>query len=319
MINNGLRGGLVALSLLGACRRDPPVPPGFQGLVEYDEHIVSFEVAGRVDVVAVRRGDVVGAGQLLARLDDTISKLTCDGREQEANALEADLALLLAGSRKEDVASLADELQGAISTEELNRTTAERTRILFAHDAVAKTELDRTEAGLTRAIAERQSLEQRLAALRHGARTEEIARARARVAEARARLALEKELLSRHELHAEAAGEITDVTIKAGELAATGTPAVTVADTKHPYVDVFVPEGELGGVRPGAHAELRVDASQGPFGASVESVSPETEFTPKFLFSDRERPHLVVRVRVRVEDPDRRLHAGVPAFARVDR
>jgi hypothetical protein len=51
----------------------------------------------------------------------------------------------------------------------------------------------------------------------------------------------------------------------------------------------------------------------------VESVSPDTEFTPKFLFSDRERPHLVVRVRVRVEDPQRRLHSGVPAFAQVER
>jgi hypothetical protein len=49
----------------------------------------------------------------------------------------------------------------------------------------------------------------------------------------------------------------------------------------------------------------------------VEFVSPETEFTPKFLFSDQERPHLVVRVRVRVGDADRRLHSGVPAFARI--
>ncbi len=90
-----------------------------------------------------------------------------------------------------------------------------------------------------------------------------------------------------------------------------------MADTTHPYVDVFVPQAELEGIRPGVRAEVRVDGASAPFPASVESVSPETEFTPKFLFSDRERPHLVVRVRVRVDDPDRRLHSGVPAFARV--
>ena len=33
----------------------------------------------------------------------------------------------------------------------------------------------------------------------------------------------------------------------------------------------------------------------------------------------RERPHLVVRVRVRIDDPEKRLHSGVPAFARLDR
>ena len=118
-------------------------------------------------------------------------------------------------------------------------------------------------------------------------------------------------------LHAGIAGEIVDVATKSGELAAVGTPAVTVADTTHPYVDVFVPQGELDGIKPGVRAEVRVDATSAPFQSSIESVSPDTEFTPKFLFSDRERPHLVVRVRVRVSDPDRRLHSGVPAFARI--
>jgi HlyD family secretion protein len=318
MIKNGLRGGAL-LVFLGACRPHSHVPEGYQGLVAYDEHVVSFEVAGRVNRVAVRRGDIVSDGQVLSRLDDTISKLTCDGREQETSALKADLALLLAGSRKEDIQSLADELQGAVSSEELTRSTAERTRKLFTEGAIPKAELDRAEAELSRAVSDRQSLEQRLAALRHGARAEEIARAKARLAQAEAELALDKELLARHELHAQGGGEVTDVSIKEGELAAVGTPAVTLADTKHPYVDVFVPEGELAGIRPGGRAEVNVDSTAAPFAATVESVSPDTEFTPKFLFSDRERPHLVVRVRVRVDDPERKLHAGVPAFAKVAR
>jgi HlyD family secretion protein len=311
--------GPLGVALLLGCNRAPPVPPGFQGLVEFDEHVVSYEVAGRVETVDVRRGDIVADGQILSRLDATIARLTCDGRQQDANAAQADLALLLAGSRKEDIASLSDQLNGAVSTADLARTSAERTRALFAEGALPKAELDRAEADLTRAVADRQSTEQRLSALRHGARSEEIARARARVAQAEAQLTLDRELLDRHELHAKGAGQVTDVSIKVGELAATGTPAVTLADTTHPYVDVFVPQGELTGVQPGAHAEVRVDATGTPFAAVVENVSPDTEFTPKFLFSDRERPHLVVRVRVRIDDPERRLHAGVPAFAQVAR
>jgi hypothetical protein len=69
----------------------------------------------------------------------------------------------------------------------------------------------------------------------------------------------------------------------------------------------------------GAPASARVDASPEPFRAVVEYVSPETEFTPKFLFSDRERPNLVIRVRVRIDDPGHRLHSGVPAFVKIDR
>ena len=44
--------------------------------------------------------------------------------------------------------------------------------------------------------------------------------------------------------------------------------------------------------------------------ARIEHVFPNTEFTPRFLFSESERPNLVVRVRVRIDDPRRELHAG---------
>lgn len=312
---SALLAGLLLLAT--ACRDSSSVPPGFQGLVEYDQRIVSFEVPGRVDRVDVQKGDVVKEGQSLAHLEDALEQLTAEARRQDTAAAQADLNLLLAGSRREDIAAVADDLQAAITAADLARTTDTRTQSLFAQGALPKAEVDRADSDLARATAERKSLEQRLGALKHGARPEEIARARVHVEQTRAAYALEQEILARHSLKAAAAGEVLDVTTKVGELAAVGTPAVTLADTTHPYVDVFVPEGEIAGVRPGARAELRVDSVTAPLESKVEYVSPDTEFTPKFLFSDRERPHLVVRVRVRVQDPERRLHAGLPAFARI--
>jgi hypothetical protein len=47
----------------------------------------------------------------------------------------------------------------------------------------------------------------------------------------------------------------------------------------------------------------------------VEVVGRTLEFTPRYLFSEKERPNLVVRVRIALEDPAEKLHAGVPAFA----
>jgi HlyD family secretion protein len=99
---------------------------------------------------------------------------------------------------------------------------------------------------------------------------------------------------------------------------APGATVVTVADTKHPYVDVFVPQHELSGLGIGLPARIRTDAEREPFAGYIEHIAPTTEFTPRFLFSPRERPNLVVRVRVRIDDHDERLHAGVPAFATFD-
>jgi len=308
---------LVGALACAACAQGARVPDGYQGIVEYDDRLLAFEVPGRVAEVPAKRGDLVTARQVVARLDDTLQRLTVESREKDQAVAEADLVLLEAGTRKEDVASMADDLKGALAAEDQLRKNDDRIKALVAQAALPQAELERADADLERAVESRKSFEQRLAALRRGARPEEIARARARVDQARSVLALEQERLARYSLRADADGEIVDVEVKAGELASVGTVAVTAADTRHPYVDVFVPQGSTDGVRPGTKATLRVDATSAPFGATVEYVSPETEFTPKFLFSDRERPNLVLRVRLRVDDPERRLHAGIPAFARM--
>ncbi|MGH7437687.1 MAG: biotin/lipoyl-binding protein, partial [Polyangiaceae bacterium] len=63
---------LLALASGAGCRTHASVPPGLQGLLEYDERIIGFELAGRVKEVPVHRGQVVDAGDVLARLDDRL-------------------------------------------------------------------------------------------------------------------------------------------------------------------------------------------------------------------------------------------------------
>jgi hypothetical protein len=58
---------------------------------------------------------------------------------------------------------------------------------------------------------------------------------------------------------------------------------------------------------------VRVDARPDALPGRVEAIARRLEFTPRYLFSERERPNLVVRVRVRIDDPKHELTAGVPA------
>jgi len=134
-----------------------------------------------------------------------------------------------------------------------------------------------------------------------------------------AELALEETRIRRYELRADSPGEVLQVHFELGEMAAIGTPMVTLADTTRPYADVFVPEAEIGGIRVGAPARVRVDAVAGELDGKVERISRRTEFTPRYLFSRGERVNLSIRVRVRIDDPRRVLHAGPPAFVRIAR
>jgi HlyD family secretion protein len=320
MINNSRRrfavvaGGFAAWSACGG----PSVPPGFQGVVEYESRLIGFEEPGRVTRVAVHRGDVVKDGDVLATVDDTLEQLTRAARLADTSAAKADVALVKSGSRREDVAAAAAEVRAAVANEELLRTVAVREHMLLEQNAVAKAEVDRADAELARAVSQRQSLEQRLAALRSGARPQEIARVEAQSVRPDVALAQEDVRLARFIVRAHGDGEVLDVHVKLGELAAVGAPAATLGDTTHPYADVFVPQGQLGGVKLGAKVSVRVDSVAISLPGVVEYIAQTTEFTPRFLFSERERSALVVRVRVRIDDSARVLHAGIPAFAELD-
>jgi HlyD family secretion protein len=293
--------------------------PVFQGVVEHDERTLAFEVAGRVRNVTVQRGDRVANGGVLATLDDQIAALTCRARRDEEASVRAELALLEAGARPEETASLAADLRAARAQEELARKTKTRAQSLHLNSSVGQVEVDRADSEFARVSSQREALTQRYRALQNGARPEELARAQARVEAAAAAVALEEERLARHTLRSSTAGSVIDVSVEPGEFAAVGMTAVTLADLAHPYVEVFVPQGELAGVRVGAKAEARVDGALASFPGRVEFIAPRTEFTPRYLFSEQERPYLVVRVRVRLDDPREALNAGIPAFVSLHR
>jgi len=302
-----------------ACRREDSDQNRYQGVIEYEERDLAFEVLGRIIELPVIEGQTVHAGELVARLDDTLEKSARDARAAEAQAMRDQLGLLKSGARAEDIRAMEAQVRAARAGEGLLRANAQRMRKLYEGQAATPASVDQLESDLGRATAQREGLEQNLSALRHGARPQELEMALHRLASAEAEVALEETRVKRYALRADSPGEVLHVHFELGEMAAIGTPAVTVADTNHPYADVFVPEAELGGIRVGAAARLRVDAVAHELPGKVERISRRTEFTPRYLFSRGERTNLVIRVRVRVDDPGHELHAGPPAFVRIAR
>lgn len=318
MIKNSLSRAAVAAVLSSglwgcALAHAADEPETFQGVVELDEWRLGFELMGRVAAIAVERGDWVEAGSPIATLDTAIESTQQQARSSEAEAAAAQLALLRAGSRPEDVRSMEAQVRAARASEELLAKNLAREQMLKERGVTTAAVVDDLQGRYDRSVAERQSLEQRLTALRRGSRPEEVSAAAARAAAATAAVELEVKRLARHALVSPGKGVVLDVHSKAGEVAAAGTPVVTVGDSSHPFADVFVPQARLPGLRVGTAASVRVDGEPQSFRGVVEDIARKMEFTPRFLFSERERPNLVVRVRVRIDDPAEKLHAGVPA------
>jgi HlyD family secretion protein len=195
----------------------------------------------------------------------------------------------------------------------------ERERGLFARGVTPEAALDELTSRFARAVAEREALDSVLAEQVRGARPEEREVAKAKADAARASVTLDDLRIQRRELRAPADGVVLEVLAEPGEVVAAGAPVLTLADPGRIHAYVFVPQAKLSGIDVGDRASVRADGLAAPLGAKVEHISRRSEFTPRYLFSERERPNLVVRVKVRIEDPKQLLHAGVPVFVEIDR
>lgn len=301
--------------LLSACSNAAAnAPEPLQGVLEYDDRVLGLEVGGRVAEVAVERGDRLEADAVLLRLDDTLERPLRDARAAELEIARAQLRLLQAGARPQEVRGASLELRALTRQLEVAERQRVRQTSLVQGGAAPESILDTLEGEITTLEGRKQVLEQQLSVLRHGARAEEIEAAEARVAAAAAALATIDARLTRYVLATPEAGDVVDIHIERGEIAAPGAAAVTIADLDHPYVDVFVPQSRMSAVRVGLEARAHVDGLDSALSGRVEHIFPRSEFTPRFLFSESERPNIVLRVRVRIEDPEHLLHAGIPAF-----
>jgi multidrug resistance efflux pump len=82
------------------------------------------------------------------------------------------------------------------------------------------------------------------------------------------------------------------------------------------YLMVYVPETKISSVGVGQTAQLHVDSyPTQTFQARVEQIRQQSEFLPRNVQTKEERVHQVIGVKLRVENSDNRLRAGVSADA----
>lgn len=305
------------LTLLLGCGNQAKDLPGFQGIVEQEERVLAFELAGRVREIPVTRGQSVAAGDVLARLDETLALATRDARQAELRVAQAQAELVRSGSRVEEIRMAEAQMRSAHERVLQVVSHVERERKLMRSGATQEATVEDLEAELKRAREEETALSERVRMLRVGSRPKEIEAQAFRVKSAEAALAVEALRLERHTLKADATSQVVDIHIEPGEVAGTGQSVVTIADTRRPFVDVFVPVEQITKIQIGARAALRGDGLANPLAGRVEHIAQSTEFTPRFVFSPRERPNLVIRVRIRIDDPDLKLRAGIPAFVTI--
>ena len=262
------------------------------GRIEADEVRVAPEVAGRLLLVNGREGQKASKGELLAVVDPT---------DYELQASQA-FAQQTATRRS------ASQIDGQID--------------LYSHHAMtAKADLARYETLRRQGWATIPQLDLRRNAYVAAADQVSVLRQQRAQADAQAdvaghTLSLARQRLQRTRIYAPISGSILSRLAEPGEVVAIGQPVTILADLNVVRLKLFVSEADLGRVRLGAPAKIRVDAFPNrEFDARIARVDAQAQFTPRDVHMKSERVRTVYGVTLEARNPEGLLKPGMPADA----
>jgi HlyD family secretion protein len=148
----------------------------------------------------------------------------------------------------------------------------------------------------------------------HGYRPQEVAVAKAQLERAEASLLDAQTKYRERQVIAPAASTVEVLDVRPGDLIAPNAPIALLLEREQIYVRVFVPETQFGLIQLGQPAELRVDAfPKRSFRATVEQINQKAEYLPRNVQTREERSHQVVGIKLRIDDPERLIRAGMSA------
>jgi HlyD family secretion protein len=269
------------------------------GRLEADEIDIDTKYAGRISEIFADEGDMVKAGQVVARMDTR--DLAASFKKAQAQVEQAHRAV--------------DEANANV--------TQQKTQLLLAQQ-----EFDRAAALVAKGFETREVMDQRQQQL-NGA-SAALDAANARVIESEHALEAsthDVELynveIADNTLVAPRDGRIQYRIANIGEVLPAGGKVFAMLDTSYVYMDIYLPTEAAGKVKFGADARIVLDAyPKVAIPAKVSFIATAAQFTPKTVETQSERDKLMFRIRLRI-DPERlraraeSVRSGLPGIAYV--
>lgn len=323
------------------------------GRIEGDDSAVATKQSGRLSEVRVREGDAVRKGQVIATLDDAQLRAAVSNARAKSQAAAAQVAVLEAQLRRAELSGdqAKVDVQGRVSQAEgelaaaqaqvaqagaayrLAASTARMDSALYATGDVSQLQRNQAVSQAQQTAAELGAADRRMQAARGALtaaqanfanapmRAEEVAAVRAQLAQQRSVIAA-----ARAELNA-AQANLDDLTIRApfsgtvmvravepGEVVTAGTPVITLLDLDRVYLRGFVPEGEIGRVKIGQSARIRLDSdNKHAIDAYVMRIDPQAMFTPQNTYFRSDRVKQVFGVKLALRRGFGYAKPGMPA------
>jgi macrolide-specific efflux system membrane fusion protein len=275
---------LVCVASTSTCYADEVVaPPVFESVVLrlLEEAEVPSQEAGVVTKLAVREGQQVKQGQLLAQIDDQVARLAADAAQAQYDITRAkasnDVRIRFA---KKALEVAQAELRRSMESVERFAKSVSQSQLDVERLTVEKNQLE----------AEQADHEHQVAVLEMQSKANELAAARDQVA--------------RRQIIAPFDGVIVQIYVRRGEWVEPGQQALRIVNVDRLKAEGFIPAASPGVEFVGKSVALEVDGL---------ARSPTTVGTIVFVSPEVDPITGQVRVWAEIDNRDGRLRPGQPA------
>ncbi len=285
----------------------------FQGYIEGEFIYLASSQTGRLQHLAIQRGDSVDKNTLLFTLEAEYEQQAVKQATQELFALKAELENMQTGKRPEEISMVKAQLAQAQSKAANATALLKRNRDLLRSGGISQQEFDDSQTAAKALKAQVTELLNQVAVYNLPERSKKIESQQASLAAAQAKLKQAQWKLEQKTVYAPSAGLIYETLFSQGELVQAGKPVVQLLAPEKIKIRFFVPEHCLGKIHIKDKVQVHIDGCCEPVLAYISYIAPKAEYTPPIIFSNETRSKLVFMLEAQVPSSvAASLHPGQP-------
>lgn len=242
---------LTAFAIYAIWLINQPIPLQIQGEVEATQIKVSSKLIGRIDSIAVHKGDYVKTGDFLYRISSPELEAKLLQASAVKRAAQAQSSKATNGARKEDIQAAYNTMKKAEAAADYAKKSYQRVLNLYNEGVLPEQKKDEVETQMTAASETAKAARAIYEKALSGARTEDKAAAHALVDQADGVLSEVNSYLTERDIYATRNAEVSNIIAELGELVPAGYPVVTLVDLKDIWVTFYLKESLLSDIKKG--------------------------------------------------------------------
>ena len=257
------------------------------------------KVSAPVKAFYVKRGSRVHRGQLLATLENQDLAAAAQDTKGSYDQAQAVYETTTGASLPEEIQKATLDAEGAHKLLQAEQKVYDSRKELFEEGAMPRKDLDQAGVDVTNARNQDEIAQKHLSALLAIGKQQELKAAAGQLESAKGKYLGAAAEFGYSEIRSPIDGVVTDRPLYPGEMAAAGTPLLTVMDTSQVIARAHIPQPEAELLKVGDAATIAVPGEDQPVEGKVSLVSPALD--PNST---------TVEVWVQAKNPGERLKPG---------